>query len=183
MSNRIIAKNYEWSLSYKASTLLQDILESHTSDFSFVVTPLSYTKLKIYDVLSFINSQQPSYCIILSFCEYKNGVASLRLYTPCYESPDTIKPPSSTLNFIPYQYGYRKNFFKSQLFANSLYSELSLSPAMFEMLPTKSAPLKVGIGIESPAILIEIGLHSTDNLSAVLTGLAQALTGVLQENK
>lgn len=180
-SSRVVHHTYEWDLTYKAAIEFQELWEQLCPHWNSVVTPLSYAKLPPYDTISFINTRHPSYCIIFSFYEYTQGVAAVRLYYPYYEQQDRFASSSSSLSFIPYQYGYRKNTLSAQKLTLLLQEKLLISQNNFKTFAYKRAPLKIGIGLEAPTILIEIGINSLSTITFVLTALAHILQDVLME--
>lgn len=180
-TNRIIHNKYEWDVAYHAATEFENLWEQEPSHISTVITPLAYTKLSAYDIMSYINNRQSLYCIILSFYEYTNGVATVRLYYPYYEQEQYSSFSGSSLAFIPYQYGYRAHSTTTQKLVFMFQQELLSSNKLFTTLPYKCAPLKIGIGINIPTILIEIGLSSLDSLTPILTILVQKLKNILFE--
>lgn len=181
VSNRIIDKEYEWSFSYNASTMLQEILENQTQLCNVTVTPITYTKLPTYEKISFINTQHTDYCVILSFYENLPGNTTIRLYYPYAGTSDTINNFSDSLSFVPYHYGYRKNSAQTYNLIQSLYTRLLTSAHLYEILAPKRAPLKVGIGIECPTIFIEIGIYCASHLQSVLTIIGNAINSVFLE--
>ncbi len=179
VSNRIIDKEYEWSLSYNASTMLQEIVENLDPRCNTTVTPINYTKLSSYEKISFINTQHTDYCVILSFYESLPENTTIRLYYPYTGNSDTSNNVSSSLSFVPYQYGYRKNSAQTYDLIQSFYTHLLTSANVYEIFAPKRAPLKIGIGIECPSIFIEIGIYSSSHLQSVLTIIGNAINSVL----
>ncbi len=180
-SSRIVHHAYEWDLTYKAAVEFQELWERVCPQWNSIVTPLSYAKLPSYDTISFINTRHPSCCIILSFYEYTQGTAAVRLYYPYYEQQDCFTTSTTSLSFTPYQYGYRKNILSAQKLIFSLQEKLFLSHNNFKTFAYKRAPLKIGIGLETPTILIEIGINSLATITFVLVTLAHLLKDVLME--
>ena len=181
-SSRIIHNTYEWDLTYKASIEFQEIWEQMCPDWNTIVTPLAYAKLPQHDSISFVNTHHPSCCIIFSFYEYTQGISAVRLYYPYYKQQHYSASFSPSLCFVPYQYGYRKNAASTEKLTLLLQEKLLLSENnIFKTLPYKRAPLKIGIGIEAPTILIEIGINSLSTITFVLTALANTLKSLLMK--
>lgn len=171
-SNRIIDNQYEWAINHNAALHFKDLCDATFFYSSVKIPPITYNKLSDFEKISFINVHNPTLCIILSCYHQTQPMPTIRLYQPSYGQNDNCT--SSALSFIPYQYGYKKNYTTTRLLINEWYKTLS-SISSLKILPCKQGPLKIGISIISPTIFVEIGIHSLEDFNTLLPTLSTTL--------
>lgn len=176
-SNRIIDNQYEWALTHKAAQNLRDLLAQTGHFNSLVVTPLSYNKLSDFEKISFINMQRPTLCLIISLYQHPFPIPTIRLYHPYYETNKIGESTTPSLSFIPYQYGYKKNYLSTCSFIQQWYT-LLCSVSTLKMLPFKKGPLKMALGIDSLCIFLEIGIGRLEDIDIILPTLADTLSSL-----
>ncbi len=179
---RTLCNGYERGETLKCAEALKSVLHDRYFQEVIIARTPGEEKLPL-QVAAFANRMNVSLVINLSFYHEESSKPKAYIYQLTYNplvdfAPRSYKQPI----FIPVEQAHYKNIHSTQSMAKKLQSFLTQHHSkLLDISGPFGIPIKPLIGITSPALLIEIGIHEDDQWKSLIEPLATGLFGLLNK--
>jgi len=183
-TGRIIDDTFERGITLQCAEKLKLLLETEFSSIfapsrvRIIITRVPGESLDPLQNASFANRLDVDLYINLSFYQEMNSELSIHNYYVTYQPiSDFWFNPNTSLSWIHYNQAHLYSIKKSCSLSNQLATELKTlaQPAGFSVKEPIGLPFKPLIRIIPPAIALEVGLKTKDDLQKFINPLSQAL--------
>lgn len=160
----------DWALALKHALINQ---------FPFIQVEISHKsgeKIDQIESINNINKQNPD--LTISFNLYQtNGVPQVYLY---YMLSQVRAKSLKNLDFVPYNQAYIDSLEKTKDFSEKIFNSLKENRSdNYELKKLLGLPYKPLIGLQSPALGIELGTNSTKGWEITINSLILAIKNII----
>lgn len=181
-AGRLIDGCYERGLTLQCAEALKDAFKKNMVPARVILTRFAGERLEPLQSAHFSNRLQSDLYINIQFYQ-EQDYASMTLYYYAQHPTDLwVQRTTKNLDFIPYDQAYRTTITLTRTWVTFLEKELNrfTHTHNFRMLGTYPCPSKPLMGIQAPALTVEIGLQHKDDWKRFITPITSCLTKLIQ---
>jgi len=178
---RRLHQNYERAQTFQCAQALKAALEQQ-SNSRVLLTRSPGDEIVPLQNASFANRMDAQLLVRLSFYKEEAEKPKLYLYNLVYDPViDFAQRTRDPLSFIPVHQAHYKNIQTTTNYGQKMHQLLTLGgyQKQFDCMPIKGLPIKGLVGIQAPAILIEIGLTDDTQWNLFIEPISKAIAAVL----
>jgi hypothetical protein len=162
-TGRIIDTTFERGISIQCAHYLKQELERNNPNLRIILTRFPGETVQPLQNANFANRLKIDGYITIHFYHEKTTKPSLYIYYFCYENG--VIPKNNDLAFYPYDKAYLNNLTTTQQWAQIFQKsiDITLYTQKINLAGIFGVPFKPLIGIQAPALALEIGLKKADD--------------------
>lgn len=180
---RQIEDNLERGISLKCAQELKKQIEQKYDDVRVILTRFPGETIQPLQNAQFSNRLNVDFYLSIHFYPEKETKPSFFVYYFSLADDFITKVPD--LFFCPYDQAHRINMTKTQTYAQNIANSLKHDDFknLFSLIGPRGIPFKPLIGIKSPAVAVEIGLHHKDDWKRYIQPLLNSLDSIFFEKQ
>ncbi|MBN2267627.1 MAG: N-acetylmuramoyl-L-alanine amidase [Candidatus Babeliaceae bacterium] len=180
-TGRIIGETFERGITLQFAEHLKELLEHEFPNIRIILTRFPGEKIEPLQNANFVNRLGAQLYVSLNFAAAERGVPHCAIYYFLYNQQIPSLNPH-LLSWHPYQEAYINELPRSRTFAQIVRNKLLeyQRQGLFQIPEIRGIPFKPLIGIRSPSIACEIGLHSQDDWALYVKPVAAGLAHVVR---
>lgn len=181
-TGRQLHQGYERAETYKCAEALKSALEQRFDNVRVILTRAPGDEIVPLQNASFANRLNVDFFVRLNFYKEDTQKPQISLYHLVFDPiVDGAKRMSDSTNFIPIHQAHYANIHQSTTIATKMKYQLSQPDylKLFDVQGVNGLPIKPLVGIQAPALTIEIGLLSDDQWNITVEPLIASFAIVL----
>lgn len=178
-TGRTIDDNFERTLTLQFAERLKMLLEEQISPLKILITRHAGDSAQPLENAMYANRVNADLYLSIHFFKEKNTKPSLYIFT--FKNAD-LETRSTELCFLPYDKAHVPHYLTTARFAHSIKNLLTTEPYanLFECKDVTAIPFKPLIGIQAPALALEIGLSQAHDWTNYLEPIALSLQPIIK---
>ena len=178
-TGRAIDDCFERGITLQFTEKLKKLLETEYANIRVILSRFAGESLEPLQNANFANRLDVDLYLSFHFFEEKEEKPILYLYHFVYNKITDYWSQNNTLQFILYDQAHHKNLTLTKKYAKHVHETLQSFKKQFEVKAPIGFPFKPLIGIQAPALAIEVSLKSKDDWQRYLSPIVQSLKAIL----
>lgn len=179
-TGRSIGETFERAITYRCAQELQQELHALCPSYVIELTREAGQEIKPLQNASFSNKLNPTLYVNICACAQHKDRAKPNITIYHLSLNDAFITRSHDLAFIPVDEAHRTHQNDSATYAKELFSQLDRYQTLFSAQGTYALPLQSLIGIQAPALCLELGLIESQDWKLLIKPLAASIAAILQ---